>query len=1138
MAEKRKKQLLKGFVLFLAVTTSLLIIKCSGPSKESGANLESGFRNPPESAKPRVWWHWMNGNISKEGIKADLLWMKRTGIGGFQNFDAGLASPQVVEKRLVYMTPEWKDAFLFTTRLADSLGLEMAIAGSPGWSESGGPWVPPSQAMKKLVWSETRIKGGTPFTGNLPKPPSTTGRFQNISGAGGFSMRDPSQPLPEFYADAAVIAFKNPENDKALMELNPLITSSSGNFNLAQFTDGDLAASTFLPVKKPGEKAWIQFEFKEPETLKSLSIVASETGLRIPGFGGGRTRRYLEKSENGKQFETVFEIPSGESGQTTLTFSPATAKFFRITFQTPAPQGNSDLAAMFGGLIPAQSPVKPGIHIAEINLYTVARINHFEDKAGFSSAAGLYDLSNPSANNEDAITKSDVIDLTSQMKQDGTLEWSPPDGNWTILRLGYSLTGHQNSPASPEATGFEVDKLNAGYVKSYFDNYLDQYKDATGGMMGKRGLSYVITDSWEAGVQNWTDSIMVEFQKHRGYNILPWLPVLTGHIVESAESSDRFLWDFRKTIADLTVEKHYDQLTDILRNRGMGRYTESHEGGRALIADGMDVKRRADIPMSATWVPGGFAGGENEGVAIRYKADVRESASVAHIYGQNLVAAESMTAIGNTWAFAPERLKPTADMELAMGLNRFVIHTSVHQPVSDKIPGLGLGPFGQWFTRHETWAEQALPWTTYLARSSFMLQQGKFVADIIYYYGEDNNITALFGEKLPDIPEGYNYDFVNSDALLNLLTVKDGQIITLSGMSYRILVLDPNSRHMTLPVLKKISSMVEAGAIVLGPKPTDSPSLSDDQTEFQTVVNQLWKTDNGENIFGKGKIFSGKNVSDVLNALQIAPDFEYTKPEENTNLLFVHRRLSKADIYWINNRRDQAVNLDAFFLISGKAAEVWHPETGKIEPVSYEINGEKTRVPLQLDPSDAIFVVFRKSAGKNIFTTPSTVENQIAGITGPWEVSFQPDRGATPTMTFDSLTSWSDNNDTGIKYFSGTGTYKKNIQAPETWFKKDERLLLDLGVVKNLAEVFVNGKSLGIVWKKPFRVDVTDVLKSGENQVEIKVTNLWVNRLIGDQQPDITKKYTYTTQAFYRANSPLLPSGLLGPVKIVSLSVK
>lgn len=1118
-------------VLLLAITC-IVAVKCKGPSDDTGAVLEAGFQNPPESARPRVWWHWMNGNISKEGIRADLEWMKRIGIGGFQNFDAGLATPQVVEKRLIYMTQEWKDAFLFTTKLADSLGLEMAIAGSPGWSESGGPWVPPAQAMKKLVWSEIRVEGGKPFIGTLPKPPATTGAFQNISDVNGSWARDPPQPpLPEYYADAAVVAYLAPENDLPLSELNPVVHSSSGKFDLSSLTDGDLAESAFLPAAKANEKAWVQFDFTKPETVHSLTIVSSEVGMRSNGFDGTGSSKALEVSNDGRQFRTIFEIPWGKAAQSTYTFAPFTAKYFRFTFRTPVPQ--------VSGLMPDKPVTPAGIRIAEIVLHMVARVNRFEDKAGFTSASGLYLLATPSVPLTDAIKKAEVIDLTAKMRPDGTLDWTPPAGRWVVLRLGYSLTGSQNLPASPEATGLEVDKLNAGYVKAYFDNYLDQYKNASGGLMGKRGLQYVITDSWEAGVQNWTDSMMIEFFRRRGYDILPWLPVLTGHVVESAEASDRFLWDFRKTISDLTAENHYDQLTTILHNRGMGRYTESHEGGRAFIADGMEVKRTADIPMSATWTPGGD---EKEGVETSYKADVRESASVAHIYGQNLVAAESMTASGNTWAFSPERLKPTADMELAMGLNRFIIHTSVHQPVSDKIPGLGLGRYGQWFTRHETWAEQAGPWTTYLARNSFMLQQGTFVADIIYYYGEDNNITALFENKLPDIPEGYNYDFVNADALLNVLSVKNGLILTPSGMSYRLLALDPNSRHMSLAVLLKIRKLVEGGAVVMGPKPIDSPSLSDDSIEFQTVVNQLWGTENGENIIGKGKIYSGPAMAEVLTKMKVVPDFEYTESKDNLNLLFVHRKLSEEDIdiYWVNNnnRNDCVKDLEVIFRVEGKTAEVWHPVTGRIEQVSYDISEGRTKVTLCLEPNDAVFVVFRKTADALSWSMPRQIEKQITTINGAWDVTFQPGRGAPAQIILDTLTSWSDNPDPGVKYFSGTGNYTKTIQVPENWVKPGEQLWLDLGNVKNLAEVLVNGKSLGIVWKKPFRLDVTDAMKPGSNILEVKVTNLWVNRLIGDQQPGNTKKYTYTTRTFYQATSPLLTSGLLGPVQFVSLSTK
>jgi len=1089
-------------------------------AQDSGDALERGFRNPPESAKPRVWWHWMNGNVTKDGIKADLEWMKRVGIGGFQNFDAALNTPQIVEKRLVYMTPEWKDAFRYAAALADQLGLEMAIAGSPGWSESGGPWVPPAQAMKKLVWSETRLEGGRPFSGVLPKPPSTTGSFQNIaSGRGGFGG-GASAPPPEYYGDSAVIAYRLPASDLSPAELQPKVTSSGGHFDLAGLTDGDLAQAATLPAAPVDQKAWIQFEFAKPQSVRGLSIVA--VGGRGSGGRGGGDQA-LEAGDDGRQFRTVAAIWGGGTAQRTIAFTAVTAKFFRVTFRTPQPP-----AAGRGGAGGGTPAAPAGTQIAELVLHTGARVNRFEDKAAFSAAANLYSLATPAVPAEDAVRKADVLDLTSKMRPDGTLDWTPPAGRWIVLRLGFSLTGARNSPASPEATGLEVDKLNRGHVKAYLDNYLGQYKDTLGPLMGKRGLQYVITDSWEAGVQNWTEDMIVEFTKRRGYDPRPWLPVLTGRVVESAESSDRFLWDFRKTIGDLTTEYHYDQFTASLHELGMGRYTESHESGRAFIGDGMEVKRNADIPMSALWTPR-TPSVEPTG----YSADILESASVAHIYGQNLVAAESLTAGSGAWSWSPETLKPTADTELAMGLNRFVLHTSVHQPVSDKVPGLSLGPFGQWFTRHETWAELAKPWTTYLARSSYMLQQGKFVADVLYFYGEDSNITALFGAKPPDIPAGCNFDFINADAILHRLSAEGGRITTRSGMSYAVLALDANSQHMSLPVLRKIRDLVSAGAAVVGPKPADSPSLSDDQAEFRSIADELWGSGPGERAHGKGRVYAGQTIVQALAALQLGPDFEYTKPQADTNLLFVHRKLTDGDVFWVNNRKNRVETLEASFRLQGKAAELWHADNGEVESASYRVNNGRTIVPLRLDPHDAVFVVFRKPAAMQARALPRQSEVPLATVEGSWEVRFQEERGAPAKIVLDKLSSWSENADTGLKYFSGTGTYAKTIQAPADWMKSGAKLWLDLGDVKNLAEVSVNGKPLGIVWKTPFRVDVTGAMKPGANDVQIKVTNLWVNRLIGDQQPNAAKKYTYTSQPFYRADSPLLPSGLLGPVRIL-----
>jgi hypothetical protein len=777
-------------------------------------------------------------------------------------------------------------------------------------------------------------------------------------------------------------------------------------------------------------------------------------------------------------------------------------------------------------------PPPKDYQIAELVLHSGARVNRFEEKAAFNPLPDLYEFATANVTASDAIQKKDVVDLTSKMHPDGTLDWTPPAGNWVVLRFGYSLLGITNHPATEEATGLEVDKLNSAYVRNYMDHYLDTYKNTvSASLMGKRGVRYVITDSWEAGAQNWTDDMIAEFTKRRGYDPRPWMPVLTGHIVESAQASDAFLWDLRKTIADLTADEHYGQVEASIHAHGMGHYGESHEEGRAFIADGMEVKKLNEVPMSAMWTQSPGVNKEQYG----YNADDRESASVAHIYGQNIAAAESMTAINAPWAWSPETLKPTADKELAEGINRFVIHTSVHQPLVGKVPGLGLGPFGQWFTRNETWAEEAAPWVTYLARSSYLLQQGHFGADVLYFYGEDSNVTAIFADKSPDVPAGYGFDYVNADALIHKFSVKDGNITTESGMSYRVLALDPYSVHMSLPVLRSIRALVNQGAVAVGPKPVNTPSLADDAAEFQRIADELWGSGSGEHSVGKGKVYAGQTLAEVLPALKIEPDFNYTKPESGTNIIFVHRRLSDGDLYYVDNRTDRDEQVDADFRVTGKAPELWHADSGLIEDAAYSTSGEHTTVPLHLEPWGTVFVVFRKPAKADSRTLPKMMETKLETIEGSWKVSFQPDRGAPPSTTLDKLASWSDNADVGVKYFSGAGTYTKTIQAPPDWFKPGAHLWIDLGDVRNLADVTVNGKPLGIVWHIPYRVDATSALKPGANELTIKVTNAWVNRLIGDQQPG-AEKYTFTVIHPYKVNSPLLPSGLIGPVQISSVS--
>jgi hypothetical protein len=426
-------------------------------------------------------------------------------------------------------------------------------------------------------------------------------------------------------------------------------------------------------------------------------------------------------------------------------------------------------------------------------------------------------------------------------------------------------------------------------------------------------------------------------------------------------------------------------------------------------------------------------------------------------------------------------------------------------------------------------------WVSYLARSSYLLQQGRFVADVLYYYGEDTNLTALFEKQAPPVPPGYGFDFVNADALRHVVSVDAGRLVSKSGMRYRVLALDPHARQTSLPVLRRIRELVAAGAVVVGAKPVGSPSLADDDAEVRKIADELWGTGagTGEHRHGAGVVHGDAVLGEVLARLGVPPDFEHTKPKPDSLVLCVHRALPDGDLYFVDNRSARAEDVEATFRVRGRQPELWHADSGSREPASFRIVAGRTTVPLHLEPWGTVFVVFRKPATAASRTVPATVEVELATVNGPWRLRFQTRRGAPASITLDMLRSWSDHADPGVKYFSGTGTYTATIQAPPAWFTPGARLWLDLGRVENIAELSIGGTSLGVAWKPPFRVEVTRALKPGANVVQIQVTNLWVNRMIGDRQPNAPVQYTFTRPEFYKADSPLLPSGLLGPVRII-----
>ncbi|MFP5249887.1 MAG: glycosyl hydrolase, partial [Acidobacteriota bacterium] len=480
--------------------------------------LLAGFENPPNGARPRVWWHWMNGNISKQGIKLDLDWMHRVGIGGVTIFEGAINTPQVVPHRLIYMTPEWKDAFTYAVKTAHGMGMEVAIASSPGWSETGGPWVPAAQGMKKMVWSATRVTGGQAFTGILPHPPQVDGTFQNFVVPGRRSPDGTVVTPPQFYADAAVLAYRIPEGDESQATLNPHVTASGGTLNLPALADGDVnTVALDLPAEAPGHEAWVQFDYGHPQAIQAVTLATLGDLSSIFDHGSNVLPPRLEAGDDGQTFRKIADIPPSSIVQRTVAFDAVTARYFRVVFETAA--GAKQAADH---------------RIAELVLSSGARVNEFEKRAGFATALDYYAIADPKVAPQFTVPVRDVVDLTGRMQPDGRLDWTPPAGNWMVLRIGESLTGHENGPAPAEATGLEVDKLNRGFVKGYLDGYLKMYSAAVGPkLMGKNGISFLLTDSIEAGSQNWTDDILEEFQKRRGYDPRPWLPALTGVVIDN-----------------------------------------------------------------------------------------------------------------------------------------------------------------------------------------------------------------------------------------------------------------------------------------------------------------------------------------------------------------------------------------------------------------------------------------------------------------------------------------------------------------------------------------------------------------------------------------------------------------------------
>lgn len=1096
--------------------------------------MAAAFVDPPTEARPRVWWHWMNGNITEEGIRQDLAWMKRVGIGGAHAFDAAMTSPQIVPERLPFMSHGWKRAFRTAASEADRLGLELAIASSPGFTETGGPWVAPQDGLKKLVWSETEFDGGKPTALSLKQPPWVTGPYQSIpvDPKGGLTLAGAGHTQPvaaPFYRDIAVLAWPLAKSNSAAALR--LFDVTGAELDSRQLTDEDFTSGIELARLKDGS-AVLNIDFGKARTIRSARLHTPGGSAR---YAGGSLKPKLEASADGNVWKPVAEFP-GAALPGTLAFAPVTARHFRIvfgkggssateSFSPPVP--GVDFAALSRILGSGGAPPPPrGIRITDLRLSEEDRIDRGETKAGFDMALDYFALPS-SAPDVAGVPQGKVIDLTGRLRPDGSLDWDAPPGRWRVLRLGWSLTGTVNHPAAPEATGLEVDKFDAAAVRRYLDHYLGLYRDAAGsGLVGKRGVTAFLNDSIESGPSNWTGRMLEEFRTRRRYDPLPWLPTLTGTIVESRSGSDRFLYDYRRTLSDLMAEAHYGTIASFAAENSLRTYGEAQENVRPQLGDDMAMRSRADVPMAALWT---FP--RERGPQPSYLVDMRGAASVANIYGKKYVAAEMMTSLLSPWAFGPRDLKRVADLAFATGVNLPVIHTSVHVPVEDRKPGLALSIFGQYFNRNESWAELAKPWTDYLARNAYMLQQGRAVADIAWFYGEEAPLTGLYSDKLlPNAPKTLGYDFINADALMTALVNDGPELVTRGGARYRALFLGGSSRMMTLAALKRIAALVEGGATVIGRRPLGDPGLSGDDVEFAKIADKLWSGE-GQTRVGKGGVIVSDNPESALFDLGVDADFKPMGTAAGAEILFRHRHLPDGQSWFLSNRKDRTEVFEGQFRVTGKKPELYHPETGLVEPISYRIENGVTIVPLTLGPDGSVHVVFRKAATASANTVDRSDLNTAARLDDGWDVSFESGRGAPASAHMNSLAPLDENAEPGIRYFSGIATYTREFRPPARW-KPGQTLWLDLGEAREIAEVAVNGKPAGGVWNAPYRIEIGRFVKRGRNRLTIRVANLWVNRMVGDAQPS-ANKIAWAASPTYVAKAPLRKSGLIGPVQLL-----
>lgn len=1317
-----------------AMGTALVALGAPGLAQERSPHTPpdpEAFRNPPPEARPQTLYFWMNGNVTKEGIDADLQAMRDIGLGGVMLFDGNSGIPK---GPVDYMSPQWLDLTAHMIGKADQLGIKAGVHNAPGWSSSGGPWIAPEQAMQQVVWTESRVTGDGETAVSVPL-------LQPYTRQG-------------YYRDAAVIAFPASPGDETAYRDAVEAMEAGMSIVPATLTDRDLHSAVEVSPAAP-----LVVTMKAPFAAQAVTLYAARD---MPAFSAT-----IEASADGVTWSRIGKVDVGiERGiesPGTLNCPSVEASMFRITPSVP-------------------------IQLAEALLHATPRIDRWDSKAGHDFVMAASPEKPPlDLKARYAIDPAQVIDISAQVDATGTLNWTPPAGEWTVLRFGHTPTGQRNVAASDAGRGLEVDKLSIAAVDHQFDNMIAKVAKAAGPLAGK-AFDMVEIDSAEAGMQNWTPALPADFQKRNGYAIIPYLPALTGRIVGDLDVSNRFLFDFRRTLAGLMADNYYGRMQERAAAIGLRLHVQGYGPG---IFDALQVSGRAPVPMAEFWSRTPWTDNRT----------VRMIASAGHVYGKNLIAAEAFAGEAQTsrWQDYPYALKTLGDQMFAQGINQLLFHRWAHQPNPKALPGMTKGPWGLNLETSNTWVPQAKPWIEYLSRSQYMLRQGIPVADLLYFVGEDSPNRAEYFR--PQLPAGYQYDLVNAEVLLTRAKVKDGRILLANGASYRLLVIPQGVTGMTPTLAAKVRELVEAGMAVLGPKPTHPMTLvgkSENDAAFRSAVDTVWGDGKAARKVGAGRVFPGGSVGDALTALKAAPDADCRTAAPGGQVAWLHRKAGPTHLYFVANPQRRAERVTCTFRVGSAAPSLWDAESGAVTRAAlFKTERDWTEVTFDLSPAGSTFVTLDFAAGarridwvakdgvrfvdttatpapaapppSNSFTislwakpdidlrrmpnegiegridetgkyfliparsgrdshgpkaaiaglalgrngafvieraapdsapavlvshtpiagwthvalvydkgtprlylggkhvrtgrksdrtvfaggsdapapvgvidffegnaTPARTEARVltpqeiaaeaaAGppapllaivpaqvsrdrygdlqalvwesgayttsdggkfraevpepiaVTGAWEVAFQPGRSAPARVTLPGLHSLSRHADAGVRHFSGTATYSHSVDISEDALRKGLRIFLDLGRVEVLAGIKVNGKDLGVAWKEPYHVEITDAVKPGSNAIEVAVASLWANRMIADaalpeegefvagdatigqriaadgSKTDVMARriaalpdwymagrakpaggrVTFTPWTVYQPNEPLLDSGLLGPVRVV-----